>query len=43
VTEGGTEVCDTAPKETWHSALWFRDLNPIKTSNFTDAVSITFQ
>jgi hypothetical protein len=31
------------PGETWNWQLWYRDvvLNP--TSNFTDAISITFQ
>ncbi|MDA1265781.1 MAG: hypothetical protein O2816_11935 [Planctomycetota bacterium] len=29
--------------ETWNFQLWFRDLNPGPTSNFTDAISITFQ
>lgn len=29
--------------ETWNFQAWYRDLNPIVTSNFTDAVSITFQ
>ena len=31
------------PGETWNFQLWFRDLNPTSTSNFTDAVQITFQ
>jgi hypothetical protein len=29
--------------ETWRFQLWFRDNNPGPTSNFTDAVAITFQ
>ncbi|MDA1266550.1 MAG: hypothetical protein O2816_15830 [Planctomycetota bacterium] len=29
--------------ETWNYQLWFRDLNPTPTSNFTDARSITFE
>ncbi len=29
--------------ETWNFQAWFRDNNPGKTSNFTDAVSVTFQ
>ena len=28
--------------ETWNFQAWFRDLNPGPTSNFTDAVSVTF-
>ena len=31
------------PGDTWHFQLWFRDNNPGPTSNFTDAVSVTFQ
>jgi Subtilase family/FG-GAP-like repeat len=31
------------PGETWNFQLWYRDFNPNLTSNFTDAVSITFQ
>lgn len=31
------------PGETWHFQSWYRDLNPTNTSNFTNAVSITFQ
>ncbi len=29
--------------ETWHFQCWFRDKNPSATSNFTDAITITFQ
>ena len=29
--------------ETWNFTAWYRDVNPNATSNFTDAVSITFQ
>ena len=32
-----------APGDTWNFQLWFRDNNPGPTSNFTDAVSVTFQ
>ena len=28
--------------ETWHFQLWHRDANPMVTSNFTDAVAVTF-
>ena len=28
--------------ETWHFQAWYRDANPGPTSNFTDAVSVTF-
>ena len=31
------------PGETWNFTTWFRDKNPTNTSNFTDAVSLTFQ
>ncbi|HIF41961.1 MAG TPA: hypothetical protein EYQ74_12785 [Planctomycetes bacterium] len=30
------------PGETWNFQLWFRDKNPGRTSNFTDAVAVTF-
>lgn len=30
------------PGETWNFSAWYRDNNPTPTSNFTDAVSITF-
>lgn len=29
--------------ETWYFQTWYRDLNPSPTSNFTDAVSLTFR
>ena len=31
------------PGDTWNFQAWFRDANPAGTSNFTDAVSITFE
>lgn len=31
------------PGETWNFTAWYRDNNPNPTSNFTDAVAITFQ
>ncbi len=31
------------PGETWNFQCWYRDFNPILTSNFTDGVSILFQ
>lgn len=31
------------PGETWNFQAWHRDSNPTATSNFTDAVSITFE
>ena len=31
------------PGQTWNFQAWYRDANPTATSNFTDAVSITFQ
>ena len=29
--------------ETWYFQAWYRDANPMSTSNFTDAVRVTFQ
>ena len=29
--------------ETWNFQAWYRDVNPTATSNFTDAVSVTFR
>ena len=29
--------------ETWNFQCWYRDVNPIPTSNFTDGTSIAFQ
>ena len=34
---------DVQPGETWSFQAWYRDKAPQATSNFTDAVSITFQ
>ena len=31
------------PGETWNFQCWFRDVNPMLTSNFTDGVEILFQ
>ncbi len=31
------------PGETWNFQAWYRDVNPAPTSNFTDAVAVTFQ
>ena len=31
------------PGETWNFTTWYRDKNPDVTSNFSDAVSVTFQ
>ncbi len=31
------------PGETWNFQAWHRDANPTSTSNFTDALSVTFQ
>lgn len=31
-----------APGETWYFQAWFRDANPQPTSNFSDAVEVTF-
>lgn len=32
-----------APGETWHFQVWHRDNNPSPTSNFTNALAVTFQ
>ena len=29
--------------ETWHFQCWYRDANPASTSNFTDALALTFR
>ncbi|MCP3916270.1 MAG: hypothetical protein GY711_12005 [bacterium] len=47
---GGTGYASSArlartlfqPGETWNFQCWYRDNNPGPTSNFTDAVSVTF-
>lgn len=31
------------PGDTWSFQAWFRDANPMPTSNFTDAISVTFE
>jgi len=38
---GGSHT--VAPGETWNFQAWYRDLNPGPTSNFTDAVAVTFE
>ncbi|MEM9382052.1 MAG: hypothetical protein AAGB93_19000, partial [Planctomycetota bacterium] len=40
---GPVGVRATAPGDTWVFQMWHRDANPGATSNFTRAVSITFQ
>lgn len=30
------------PGETWNFQCWHRDINPVQTSNFTDAIEVTF-
>ena len=35
-------LVSVAAGETWHFQAWFRDANPNPTSNFTDALSVTF-
>jgi len=32
-----------APGETWNFQCWYRDANPLPTSNFTDALQIMFE
>lgn len=29
--------------DTWHFQAWYRDVNPVFTSNFTDALSVSFE
>ncbi|MEZ6015010.1 MAG: kelch repeat-containing protein [Planctomycetota bacterium] len=36
-------VAVVQPGETWNFQAWYRDANPGPTSNFTDAVAVTFQ
>ena len=31
------------PGETWNFQAWYRDMNPGPTSNFTDAISVTWR
>ncbi len=38
----GSGIVAVAAGETWYFQGWFRDTNPTATSNFTDAVAITF-
>jgi hypothetical protein len=38
-----TGLVQALPGETWNFQAWHRDANPTLTSNFTDAVSVTFQ
>ena len=38
-----TGVVAVQPGETWNFQAWHRDVNPAATSNFTDAVSVTFE
>ncbi|MEM6671466.1 MAG: VCBS repeat-containing protein [Planctomycetota bacterium] len=37
-----TGPVSATPMSTWHFTFWHRDANPTSTSNFTDAVSLTF-
>ena len=39
----GAGQAAVAPGETWNFTLWYRDENPGPTSNFTDAVGVTFR
>ena len=39
----GSAYDQVQPGETFNFQTWFRDKNPQQTSNFTDAISITFQ
>jgi hypothetical protein len=32
-----------APGETWNFQCWYRDANPLPTSNFTDALQVMFE
>lgn len=38
-----TGVVAVQAGETWHFQAWYRDADPDSTSNFTDAVSVTFR
>ena len=38
-----TGVVAVQAGETWNFQAWHRDVNPAPTSNFTDAVSVTFR
>ena len=37
-----TPVSAVAPGDTWNFTAWYRDNNPGPTSNFTDALAVTF-
>jgi len=37
-----TGLVTAQPGETWNFQAWYRDANPGPTSNFTDAVAVTF-
>ena len=39
----GSNVAAVQAGETWNFQAWHRDTNPMPTSNFTDAVGVTFQ
>ncbi len=32
-----------SPGETWNFQCWYRDVNPISTSNFSDGLSVQFE
>jgi len=38
-----TLLAAVQPGDTWNVQCWYRDANPSGTSNFTDAVTVTFQ
>lgn len=38
-----TGTVAVTPGETWYFQCWYRDANPASTSNFTDAIAITFE
>lgn len=38
-----TGFVSVLPGETWNWQCWFRDQNPTRTTNLTDAIAITFQ
>ena len=38
-----SSLVQALPGETWNFQAWYRDVNPTVTSNFTDAVSVTFR
>ena len=38
-----TGIISVTAGQTWYYQAWYRDGNPVPTSNFTDAVALTYQ